>query len=116
MHQFRKLHVYQRGLELTREVYTLTSTFPSNELYGLTSQFRRASHSIPINIAEGAGRKTKKDFSRLLDNAIGSGYECLSCLAIALLNEFIDHAEYDRFNEAFDEVIAMTVGLQKTLL
>ncbi len=115
MHQFRKLRVYQRGLELTHEVYTLTATFPSAELYGLTSQFRRASYSIPINIAEGAGRRTPRDFSRFLDTAVGSGYECLSCLDIALRNGFIDHPTYDRLNNAFDEVIAMTVGLQKSL-
>ena len=115
MHHFRKLHVYQRGLELTREVYILTATFPSDELYGLTSQIRRASYSIPMNIAEGAGRKTSKDFSRFLDTAIGSGYECLSCLDIARRNDVIDQVTFDRLNSAFNEVIAMTVGLQKTL-
>ena len=68
-----------------------------------------------MNIAEGAGRKTQKDFSRFLDNAVGSGYECLSCLDIALQNKLIDHPTYDLLNSAFDEVIAMTVGLQKSL-
>ena len=77
MYQFRKLRVYQRGLELTREVRLLTKTFPNDERYGLTSQFRKASYSIPMNIAEGAGRKTEKDFSRFLDNALGSGTHIL---------------------------------------
>jgi len=83
MHQFRKLHVYQRGRELARDMYMLTASFPPDEVYGLISQFRRASYSIPMNIAEGAGRRTEKDFSGFLDIAIGSGYECPSCLDIA---------------------------------
>lgn len=115
MHKFRELRVYQQGLELTRAVRVLTKTFPHDELYSLTSQFRRASYSIPMNIAEGAGRKTNKDFARFLDTAIGSGYECLSCLDIALINELIDQSEYDRLNAAFDKKIAMIVGLKKSL-
>jgi four helix bundle protein len=76
----------------------------------------RAVYSIALNIAEGAGRRTTKDFSRYLDTAIGSAYECLACFDIALANEFIDSESHNRMNGAVEEVIAMLVGLQRSLV
>ncbi len=62
MHNFKELHVWQRSVELATEIYQLTTTYPKNEIYGLTSQIRRCSVSISSNIAEGAGRSGKKEF------------------------------------------------------
>ncbi len=116
MHNFRKLSVYQKSLVLVRTVQTVTRTFPRDELFGLISQLRRACYSIALNIAEGSSRRTGKDFARYIGQAIGSGYECLACLDIAIANEFIDSATYERLNAQIDEIIAMLVGLQKRIL
>ena len=75
MQDFRKLKVWQRGHKLTLAVYQATVKFPKEELYGLTSQIRRASASIPANIAEGCGRGGKAELARYLQVAMGSASE-----------------------------------------
>ena len=115
MHNLRKLLVYQKSITLTILLRKTTLGFPRDELFGLASQLRRAGHSIPLNVAEGAGRRTAKDFSRFLDQAIAAGYECLACFDIGRANEFIDSDAYKKLNATVDEIIAMLVGLQKSL-
>lgn len=72
---FKQLIVWQRSIELVREVYLITGNFPKEELYGLVSQMRRAAISIPSNIAEGKKRSTRKDFLQFLRIADGSAAE-----------------------------------------
>ncbi len=74
-HNFRNLKVWQLGIELVTQTYLLTRNFPDYEKFGLTSQLRRSAYSIPINIAEGSGRGTEKDFVRFLGFSLGSAYE-----------------------------------------
>ena len=69
---FYTIAAWQRGDDLAVEIYTVTQKFPRYELYGLTSQLRRAAVSVPANIAEGSGRRTKRDYIRFLYNAKGS--------------------------------------------
>jgi len=88
MQDFRKLTVWQKIHSLTLEMYKATESFPKNELFGLISQIRRAAISISLNIAEGAGRKTKKDFANFTRNAIGSTLEVIACLKIAEQEKF----------------------------
>jgi four helix bundle protein len=80
---FRDLLVWQRAMDLTQLVYGLTEAFPRSELYGLTSQMRRSAVSIPSNIAEGAGRSTKRDFAHFIVIARGSNYELETQILIA---------------------------------
>ena len=75
MQDFRKLKIWERSHHLTLELYTVTASFPDGERYGLTSQIRRAAASVPVNIAEGAGRNTPADFARFLSIASGSASE-----------------------------------------
>ena len=75
MQNFRKLQVWEKSHNLTLRIYRLTSKFPREEIYGLTSQIRRACASIPTNIAEGCGRESSADFARFLQIAIGSASE-----------------------------------------
>ena len=82
MQDFKKIFVWQKAFELSKEIYNMTSKFPKEEIYGLTSQIRRASVSISSNIAEGSGRKTKKDFCGFLYYAYGSTKELESQLLI----------------------------------
>ena len=66
MQDFKKLIVWQKGHAMTLEVYKLTAKFPKDEIYGLTSQIRRASASVGLNISEGCGRATDPDFRKFL--------------------------------------------------
>lgn len=83
MHRFKELEIWKRGRHFCTGIYSLTSKFPESEKFGLSNQLRRASVSIPSNIAEGSSRKSNKDFSRFLEITLGSCYE------IATTNEFI---------------------------
>lgn len=83
LESFKELIVWQKGIELVRDVYTITRKFPHEELYGLTSQMRRAAISIPSNMAEGKKRRTKKDFSQFLYIANGSAAELETQFIIA---------------------------------
>lgn len=115
MHDFKKLIVYQKALDFSQVIRKTTRTFPKDELFGLTSQFRRAADSIVLNIAEGAGNSTKKEFSRFLDIAIRSGFECIGCLDIARNNEYISNEEYEVLLLDIKEITAMLYGLKKSL-
>ena len=100
---FRDLDIWKKGIELVTEVYKTTASFPSSELYGLALQMRRASVSVPSNVAEGFRRKGSKEFKHFLNIALGSLAELETQCAIAkelnylkgdsetLLLEFIDH-------------------------
>ena len=75
MHKVEDLKIWQKSIKLTKAVYMLTSQLPSDEKYGLGSQIKRSSISIPSNIAEGAGRNSNKEFKYFLSIANGSVYE-----------------------------------------
>jgi four helix bundle protein len=112
---FRELVVWQRAIELSVAVYKLTAAFPREEIYGLTSQIRRASVSVASNIAEGQGRRTRGEFLQFLGMARGSNLEVQTQLVIAGelgygLSEGITGCE----NLSF-EVGRMLNGLMKTI-
>jgi four helix bundle protein len=94
MKDFRSLIVWQKSHVFTLKVYALTSSFPKDELFGLTSQLRRASSSIPINIAEGCGRGSNLDFARFLQISLGSAseseYLILLCLELKYFPQKIE--------------------------
>ena len=81
--RYQQLVVWQKAMELVKEVYQLTMAFPETEKFGFVTQMRRASVSLPSNIAEGAGRGTDKDFSRFLKIARGSLFELETQIEIA---------------------------------
>jgi len=75
VHQFKELKVWQKSMDLVVDIYTVTTNFPTDEKFGLTSQLRRCAVSIPSNIAEGAGRDSEKEFLYFLSIALGSSFE-----------------------------------------
>ena len=75
MRNFRELRVWEKAHELTLQTYETTQAFPKNEIFGLTNQTRRASVSIPANIAEGCGRGSDADLARFLQISMGSASE-----------------------------------------
>ncbi len=81
---YRDLIVWQKSMILAKEVYLLTQCFPKEEIYGLTSQIRRCSVSIPSNIAEGKGRGSNKEFVRFLQISLGSLYELETQLELSV--------------------------------
>jgi len=96
---YRDLIAWQKGIELVAASYHVTQTFPKEELYGLTSQLRRAAVSIPSNIAEGQGRKSKAEFRHFLHNAAGSLMEVETQLTIsAVLGYLSREKEADLLN------------------
>lgn len=93
---FRKLIVWQRAHQLALLVYRLTEKFPKSEIYGLTSQLRRASVSVPANIAEGYGYGKRGQTGRFLDIAQGSLSEVEYYLILALDLEYFNQEEYEK--------------------
>jgi four helix bundle protein len=115
MHDFRKLDVYQRALLFTKRIRRVTATFPREEMFGLTSQFCRASDSIVLNLAEGAGCSSKKEFAKFVGYSTRSGYECSGCEDIAAALEYISKDEYGKLLDETNQIVAMLIGLQRSL-
>jgi four helix bundle protein len=87
---YKKLNVWKESIELVKQVYQVTASFPKDERYGLISQLRRASVSIPSNIAEGNSRSSDKDYKRFIEIAYGSALELETQLIISVELNFID--------------------------
>lgn len=107
--------MYQRAIEFAIEIYKLSKTFPREELYGLTSQIRRAVTSISLNIAEGSGNNSEKEFRRFLEIALRSDYEVMTCLEIAVRLNYCVRKDFDRLVVEADEIAAMITGFSKIL-
>lgn len=97
------------------ELYKATQTFPREEIFGLTSQIRRAALSIPTNIAEGCGREGGADLARFLQIAIGSASELEYQLLVANELQMLKSTEYRRFAKEVTDVKRMLTGLIRTL-
>lgn len=106
MHNFEKLDVYQRGLNIVDYVYTITKKFPREEMFSLTNQFKRAIVSIVLNIAEGSGR-TKKEFVHFLNMSRTSAYECSAITQICLRRKYINTDEYNKIYNDLEIIIRM---------
>ncbi len=115
MRDFRELRVWQNAHQLTLDVYGLTVSFPKSELYGLTSQLRRAASSIPTNIAEGSARGSSKDFGRFLQIALGSATETEYLLLLSKDLNFITIEDYNIANQQTVEIKRMLVAFIKQL-
>lgn len=115
MSRFKDLMVWQKAIELVTTIYNATKAYPKEEIYGLTSQIRRCSVSIPSNIAEGAGRGSKKDFSHFLDMAKGSAFELETQLVISANLAYLDNEQYQELLIELNEIQKMITGLQKSL-
>jgi four helix bundle protein len=115
MKDFRQLKVWEKAHQLALTIYKATKEFPKEELYGLTSQIRRASMSIPTNIAEGRGRFTDADFARFLQIAMGSASETEYQLILARDPGFLPNASYENLHTDVEEIKPMLASLLKTL-
>ena len=115
MRDFKKIQVWEKAHNLTLRLYKLTASFPKEELYGLTSQIRRAASSIPANIAEGAGRDTQIELARFIHIASGSASELEYHLILAHDLGYIDSMIYPELDAAINEIKRMLNGFEKTV-
>jgi four helix bundle protein len=111
----RNLTAWQKAMDLVVAIYHTTRNFPKEEMYGLTSQLRRAAVSVPSNIAEGAADRTVQQFSNFLSNAIGSLNEIETQLDLAFRLGYLEENDYHHLHEMLDECLALTYGLRKSL-
>lgn len=115
MKDFRSLKVWVKAHSLTLKIYKVTEKFPREELYGLTSQIRRATVSIPTNIAEGCVRSSDADFSRFLYIALGSTSELEYLMMLAMDLNFIKSELYIELNNEINEIKKMLIAMIQKL-
>jgi len=112
---YRDLVVWQKGIELAKLIYPLSARFPADERFGLTSQIRRASVSVPSNIAEGQARRTTGEFVQFISHAEGSVAEVDIQLVIAVELDFVTKKQADPCFDLIGEERRMLNGLRRRL-
>lgn len=111
MRPHQKLEAWSRAIELVIDVYKSTDQFPKEERYGLTGQIRRAAVSIPANLAEGAGRRSQKEFAHFLSNSQGSASELETELIIAKRLGYLDELTFARLIDQVERVGRLITGV-----
>lgn len=107
MRDFRELKVWEKGHDLTLAIYAETKMFPSDERFGLTSQLRRATTSVPTNIAEGCGRRGDAELARFMQISMGSASEVEYLLLLAHDLDYMNENAYSKLNSQAVEVKRM---------
>ena len=115
MHNFKELRIWKDAMQLSRIIYSATKNFPKEEKYGLGQQINRAAISIPSNIAEGAGRGTRKDFRNFINIAIGSSFELETQAILANDFGFINEKTFLDINSKIDVLQKMLYKFRNTL-
>src|SRR3989344_6532936 len=112
---FEKLTIWNDARVLVKEIYKITSTFPKEEMFGLTNQLRRAAVSILLNLAEGANRSSSKEKIRFYEMSHTSIDEVVAALYIAFDLEYLTRANFDRLYELLSKQAAKTVALKNAI-
>jgi four helix bundle protein len=112
---YKDLTVWQKSLELVKDIYELTKYFPRQEIYGITNQIRRAAISIPSNIAEGHSRKYRQEYVKFIRIAFGSAAELETQLEIAKLLKLTDLNKFEKSDKLLNEVLRMLNILESKL-
>lgn len=115
MRDFHNYKVWEKGHQFALSIYKKTKSFPKDELFGITSQLRRAATSIPINIAEGCGRRSDTEFAHFLNIAAGSASEVEEELLLSFDLEYMDKASYQQLDKEVNDIKAMLNKLIETL-
>ena len=111
MQDYKKLKVWKNSHELTLLVYRKTANFPKEELFGLISQIRRASSSVPTNIAEGCGRNSAKELSHFLNISLGSANETAYLLLLSKDLDYLNDEDYKLLENNVEQIKAMLINL-----
>jgi four helix bundle protein len=115
MHHHHKLIVWQKAVLLSKLIYQVTENYPKHELFGLTSQLRRAGVSVPSNIAEGRRLSTKKDYHRFLSMPLGSCYEIDTQIQISKSLPWADNLSFSEIESILLEVMKILQVIMKNL-
>ncbi len=113
--KFEGLRVWQKSLDLTEDVDSLTKTFPSNEKFVLSDQIRRAADSVSLNIAEGSTNQSNAEFKRFLTYSIRSNIEVVGCLHLGKRRNIITQSDFDKLYKQCEEIHAMLIALKNSL-
>jgi four helix bundle protein len=113
----KDLEVYKAALSLVKWIYEYTADFPKEEMYGLTSQMRRAAVSVPSNIAEGCGRNSSRELSHFLNIALGSLTELDTQVDISIMLSYLKmSSDLDKYRELMTRVRQLLIGLIRSIL
>lgn len=104
---YKDLIVWQKSIQLVKEIFLLTDKFQKSELYGITSQMRRAAVAIPSNIAEGYGRRSKKEYAQFFSIAYGSGLELETQILISKELGLASLSDFVKVELLLEEVLRM---------
>lgn len=115
MHKIEDLKIWQKSIELAKVIYPLVAELPNDEKFGLSSQIKRSVISISSNIAEGAGRNSKKEFKHFLSIANGSAYELQTQLILLLELDLVNKSKIQPAIELCIEIQKMNYLFQKKL-
>lgn len=115
MNKYENLIVWKKAMDVVEEVYKLVKVLPDDEKFGLSSQIKRCSVSIPSNIAEGAGRNSKKEFKNFLSYANGSTTELETQLLLVIRLGFVEKENIEPLLRLATEIKNMNFALQKSL-
>lgn len=113
---FRDLIIWQKSMTLVNDIYKLSTSFPNDENFGLTSQMRRCAVSIPSNIAEEYGRNSNNEFIRFLHIATGSLYELQTQIEISLNLNYLDKGVFGKFHGSLRELERMLTSFTRKLI
>lgn len=115
-HPHKNLDAWKKAMDLVEEVYKITLNFPQDERFGIISQLRRAAVSVPSNIAEGAGRRTDKEFVHFLSIAIGSLSELDTQIELSYRLKYISTEDHAGLTANIDDCKAIIFGLRKKIM
>lgn len=115
MNNYKELKLWQKSVDLAVKIYQVTASFPREEMYGLTSQIKRSAVSVSSNIAEGAGRNTKKDFNNFLGISNGSSCELDTQLIVASRVNFLEESILINLQNEITEIQKMNWALKRSL-
>ena len=114
-HNFRKLTIWKEGIELAKDTYSTTKTFPKSEMYGLSNQMQRCAVSVPSNIAEGTSRSTDKHFLQYLETALGSAFEWETQLIISYEIGYISEETFKHLETKIQAIQGMITRFMESL-
>lgn len=111
MQNFKDLKVWEKSHQLTLSIYKTSANFPKEEVYSLTNQLRRASASIPANIAEGCGKNSQADLAKFLNISLGSANETEYFLILSRDLDYLTEEQFTVLSNSINEVKAMLINL-----
>ncbi|MVN22436.1 four helix bundle protein [Mucilaginibacter arboris] len=113
--RFEELNIWKKAMDLNEAVFLFSKTLPKDELFVLSSQMKRASDSVVLNIAEGSTGQTKASFKLFLNYSLRSAIEVVSCLFIAKRRSYIDEIQFKTLYEEHDVLVKMITNMKKSL-